>query len=528
MSVERIQLLHEDYIRLTERFKALWTFHQFLRGVQKMFFSNEADGALDFGKLYDDVRSVAGAIETSSLGFADSRGGRRETVRRMPREPADPERVAPRIRDLSERLEAFARRLREADRRISASHVRRFFERVRPEDGKIALHLLRFYFWQPDVDEDVVDKVDLLATVLVAASAPGESPGPRPHGDLRRLFEAATAGSAWPPPDPGSVATIVRSFDELAADMARTQEFEDLVKARLLNNLRLLKRSVAGGLANPDVLAAVVSCNLRTRLVFERLFEREEHRLEEATRRIEGLQKELARGGVDAPPSREFDRFRESRLRFEHQSRESNLKATQVIELKEAIADVLGRFELADLAAEDIDEVLDQVEENGSNGSAAEFWRPRLDLILGAVELYDDGSGHLRAELPGLEHLELDPWELEAARRAVSEGGEIRSERDRLRLRAVALRMKAEEETATLRSEGECPSAESLRSARATLARVPALEAALSLAVDEAEARGSSDEVRAWARTRHRLMRATSELWLVQDAAGGRLPGRFD
>lgn len=33
MFVERVQLLHEDYIRLTERFKALWTFHQFLRGV---------------------------------------------------------------------------------------------------------------------------------------------------------------------------------------------------------------------------------------------------------------------------------------------------------------------------------------------------------------------------------------------------------------------------------------------------------------------------------------------------------------
>ena len=39
MSVERIQLLHEDYIRLTERFKALWTFHQFVRGVYKTFFS---------------------------------------------------------------------------------------------------------------------------------------------------------------------------------------------------------------------------------------------------------------------------------------------------------------------------------------------------------------------------------------------------------------------------------------------------------------------------------------------------------
>ena len=89
MSVERIQLLHEDYIRLTERFKALWTFHQFLRGVQKTFFSSEPGYSLDFGKLYEDVRAVAGAIDTTS-----------------------PEKVAPRIRELSERLDAFSKNLR--------------------------------------------------------------------------------------------------------------------------------------------------------------------------------------------------------------------------------------------------------------------------------------------------------------------------------------------------------------------------------------------------------------------------------
>ena len=142
MSVERIQLLHEDYIRLTERFKALWTFHQFLRGIQKTFFATEPSYVLDFGKLYDDVRAVASAIDTTS-----------------------PEKVAPRIRELAERLDVFSKKLREADRHISPSYVRRFFEKVQPQDEKIAFHLLRFYFSQPDVDEDVVDKVDFLATV---------------------------------------------------------------------------------------------------------------------------------------------------------------------------------------------------------------------------------------------------------------------------------------------------------------------------------------------------------------------------
>ena len=115
MSVERIQLLHEDYIRLTERFKALWTFHQFLRGVQKTFFSAEPGYSLDFGKIYDDVRGVASAIDTTS-----------------------PEKVAPRLRELADRLDAFSRTLRDADRHISPSYVRRFFEKVSPSASSIS------------------------------------------------------------------------------------------------------------------------------------------------------------------------------------------------------------------------------------------------------------------------------------------------------------------------------------------------------------------------------------------------------
>jgi len=48
---------------------------------------------------------------------------------------------------------------------------------------------------------------------------------------------------------------IARAFDDLASEMTRAQEFEDLVTERLLNNVRTLKRRVGGGLADPDVRA---------------------------------------------------------------------------------------------------------------------------------------------------------------------------------------------------------------------------------------------------------------------------------
>jgi hypothetical protein len=253
--------------------------------------------------------------------------------------------------------------------------------------------------------------------------------------------------------------------------------------------------------------------------VFHRLYEREEQRLVEATDRIGDLEKELTRGGLESPAADEFRRFHERRSRFERQAQENNVRALQVVELKEAIGEVLGRFELAGLAAEDIDGVLDMVEEVESDADDDAFWKPHIDSVLAAVELRDDGTGPLRTDLPGLENLHLEPWELKAARRAVASSGVPRSERDRTLLKAVALRLKAEEETQTLRASAPAaPAPEALRAARATLGRAPALDAALTAIIDEAEAISSSEEIRAFTRTRFRLLRATSDLWLMQDS----------
>ena len=221
------------------------------------------------------------------------------------------------------------------------------------------------------------------------------------------------------------------------------------------------------------------------------------------------------------PTADEFRKFHESRQRFERQSRESNLKARQVVELKEAIGEVLGRFELAGLAAEDIDEALSLVEEVESDAADDAFWKPTVDRVLAAVELSDDGTGPLRTDLAGLANLRLESWELKAARHAVAAGGWPPSDRDRILLRAVALRLKAEEETEALARSGGEPRAETLRAARSTLGRVPALDAALSSVVDEAEAVSSSEEIRSWTRTRFRLLRATADLWLMQDSPRG-------
>jgi hypothetical protein len=494
MSVEKIQLLHEDYIRLTERFKALWTFNQFLRGVYKTFFSSEPGYKLDFNALYEEIRAVAAQMNTSA-----------------------PEAVSPRLRELWDKLEAFAHELRETDRRVSPSFVRRFFERVRPQDEKIAFHLLRFYFSQPDVDEDVIDKVDFLATVAATGRADPEATLTRPRAAIQKLFESITATSVWPRLESGMTPPIVRAFDELATDMNRAREFEDLVSERLLNNVRTMKRRVATGLANPDILTAIACCNLTTRGVFHRLYEKEERRLDEATGRITDLERELTRGGEEKA-GEEFRRFRESRIRYDRQTAERNLRAQHIHELKHAISEVLQKFDISGLEAEDIDEALELVEEVEGEEHEAAFWKPNMDRLLAVVELYDDGTGPLRTGIAGLSHWNLETWELSAARKTVAAGGEPPSERERLLLQAVVLRVKAGQEIEALgtAAAGEAPP-DLVKAARATLARAPQLDARLNAVIEEAQIGPDAPETRSWTRTRLRLLQAASDLWLKLD-----------
>ena len=501
MSVEKIQLLHDDYIRLTERFKALWTFHQFVRGVHKTFFSSDPGQPIDFTDLYDQMKTIASHINTGS-----------------------PEAVAPLLRDLNSRLDGVARQLRDADRKFSPSLLRRFFERVRPQDEKIAFYLLRFYFSQADIDDDVIDKVDFLATVAATGRADPDASATKPRSQIKKFFESLTASSVWPRMDTAMTPAIVRAFDELATDVASAREFEELLNQRLLENVRTMKRRVASGLSNPEILTAVAWCNLTSRSVFHRLYEKEERRLDEATGRITDLEREWTHDGDEGPPP-EFRRFRDSRIRFDQQTKERNVRAQQVVELKAAIGDVLTKFDSPGLEAEDIEGALELVEEVEPDGGDESFWRPCLDRVLAAVEQYDDGVGPLRTNVTGLAHLQLESWELAAARRAVTHGAPASGE-DRTLLRATALRVKADAEGEALRRPAETGPAESevVKSARATLARAPHVDRAVQDLVDGA---GGGQEVRRWTRTRFRLLRSTAELWLRLDAAelsGARRP----
>jgi len=476
-----------DYIRRTERIKALSTFDQFLAGIHRAFAPIPGGQGTDLEPLYEEFKRIAG------------RGG-------GPESPPPPEALA----ELDAKLDAAAAQLRAAEMRLSPSLTRRYFERVRPSDERIPFYLLRFYLSQPETDEDLLDKVDYLSTVAAAGNANPVAAPARSRDEIYELFERLLSDSAWPRIDGEAAPEIARAFDDLAAQISAAKGFDELAGEGRIESLRTLKRQVSRGLAHPAILTAAALCNLKAREVFRQLYEKEERVLRDVVRRIDELEKRF--------PTNEFEesakvrRFRESRRELDRQVAEGSVRWRQLVEVHQAATDALRMLGGVEPGARAADEA---VADGGValEGADDPFWRPCLRRILSAVE-----AGDAVRSVEGwraLAECKLDAWEADAARRAIARRSLTKP--DRVVLFAAALRVKAESETEATRKCGGGVPADLLREARTTLAHASELDrafAGFAIATHGAEV---AQDIRRWTRTRLRLLHATSALWLALD-----------
>jgi hypothetical protein len=472
-----------DYIRRAERFKALTTFDWFLRGVQQTFQPVAGVQSVDLVSFYGDFKRLA----REGAGLTEAS-----------------------LAELDVKLEAAAAQLRRADVSVPPSLMRRYFERVRPADGRIPFYMLRFYLLLEETDEDLLDKVDYLATVAAAGSPDPESLPVRSRAEIHSLFERLLADSRWPRIDREAVAEITRAFDEASTRIGAARGFEELTGEGLIESLRTLKRQASRGLANPEILTAAASCNLTARTVFRKFYEKEERALREMARRIDELEGRPRSGPEDIL---KLHRFRESRRELDRQVAEGNVRWRQLIEVHQAGSDALKM--LSDAAS--------MSGESGAGpeaGLAAElsedrFWGPCLQRVLSAVE-----SGDSVQSVEGwraLTDCKLEIWEAEAARRAIAR--RVLSKPERVVLFAASLRVKSEGETEAIRkSPGVEVSSDLVREARATLAQASGLDREFAGFAAATSDPAAAEEIRRWTRTRLRLLHATSALWLVLDA----------
>ena len=560
MSVARSQHPSERFTRLSDRFRSLWTFYQFLGGVFKHLGRGALPYEYDFQGLYRRLQEIA---PRAGMDGDDTVG----------RELDDVERELVAIHDA----------LREIDSGLAPSLLRRFFDRLRQQDEKILFVLAKFYLQSREMDRDTLDKLDILLTRLASAPLDDGRALPKDPSELEEVFSRLVAIGAPPSLEEFERGALIQAVSALREEIEAVRSFDELLTSGVLDRFRELKLRLGMNLLDPRLLTEVVMTNVAARNRFEELYREEEVQILEDTNRIFEIERYLERNpGFAAEDLREqISTFRRFRNRFDAGRKEENLKREDVLDLKRTMHRILAQFD-AGLGRESAEpsarpEVRAAVappagpfgetgpaaadeaapaasvpgadaapawdaeagEDRASNTASLEEIVPpdnllneHLHKIMFALELVAwDHDAEQAAEAKEIHNLRLEPWEVSAYRklagREVAEGT-LAWELQRFYLTAAALRIKMEEETAEIERLNRSNNAERLfeilERAGRSLERGREVEKRFQWFIDDHLYRGDTERLEQLYRSRFRFLLAYSRLWLDHQAAGGITP----
>ncbi len=565
MSVARSQHPSERFTRLSDRFRSLWTFYQFLGGVFKHLDRGPLPYEYDFQALYRRLQEVAPRASMEDVGGAD-----RE------------------LDQIERELGTIHEALRGIDADLAPSLLRRFFDRLRQQDEKILFVLAKFYLQSPEMDRDILDKLDILLTRLASAPLDDGRALPKDPGELEQVFSRLVAIGDPPELDDFERGALIQAVRELRGEIESVRDFDTLLTSGILDRFRELKARLGRNLLDPALLTEVVMANVTARNRFEELYREEEVQILEDTNRIFEIERYLERNpGFAAEDLREqISTFRRFRNRFDAGRKEENLKREDVLELKRAMHGILAQFD-AGMGREALStspggevravappavrpgpprpvadpepvpaafgapaaSVADppafagewggEGEDRASSTASLEEIVPPDNLlneylhkIMFALELVAwDHDAEQAVQAKEIHNLRLEPWEITAyrklAQREVAEGT-LAWELQRFYLTAAALRVRMEEEIGEIERLNRSNNAERLfdvlERAAQSLERAREVEKRFHWFIDDHLYRGDTEGLEQLYRSRFRFLEAYAHLWLGHQASGGITP----
>src|SRR5260370_547804 len=124
-TVQELGAVHRRYADTSHRFRAAWTFHQFLQSLGKGGQQEISDThSLEFQNLYAELKEISQNLNAAE---SDRLRGRLDGI----------------DRSLGQLIEA----LDEEDARVAPYYLRQFFRRVKSYDEKILTQLVKFYLY---------------------------------------------------------------------------------------------------------------------------------------------------------------------------------------------------------------------------------------------------------------------------------------------------------------------------------------------------------------------------------------------
>jgi len=514
MSAAEIGPLQSRYARLSDRFKSIWTYHQFASGVFKSLLQVPLPYHIDFQNTYDRIRAANANLNASQIHEAGAALGLCELA-----------------------LDRIATQLLRADDQVSASSVRRFFERLKRQDENIVVFLLKFYLYAEAVEGDRRDKLDYLVTRIGEEFLSDRNQyAPRTSLEFRQQVIGLT--SLLKPVDAPKeeVVRLIRAIRGIRDDIQKAAAFEELTERNLLKNARLFKHRLGHLYFQPDIMMAIVELNVATKNKFIHLYADEEQRIVDDAQKLSEHGPAIERnfGYTNPELLEEISRFREFKERFDMSRSASNVKHDVITHLKQSMTNILaqldrglgGEDDVADLPPPFFSEA--ERVENITSRFADPLLHPYLMQIATAIDIADPTvMPEEISEFPSIKELRLEAWEIGAYQKLfqqrAAEAGEDNEELWILYMRAAALRLKVDAEATMLAAStaaGVSPEPELLASAKQSLDCGKELDEQFNSFLHDAVYYANPRILHQLYRSRFRLLRGFSGLWLIYDRGG--------
>ncbi|MEM6797173.1 MAG: hypothetical protein AAF725_24590, partial [Acidobacteriota bacterium] len=323
MSVQELNRVHRRYIRVSNHFKAAWTFHQFVQGLRKAFPEiGPPNYPADFQQVYGELKKVTQNLSETAAEVATQQ-----------------------LTQVEQGLAPLVQSLLAADDVVSPELLRQFFQRVKNYDDNILSQLIKFYLYSqdsPDWNFHRLDKADFLITKLTERYVDGQDTYTlRDQTFLREMNQGLWAALDSAPTPETELAEIRQRLSAVRRDIAAAESIEFLHEKSVVQGFRDFKHSLGERFFEPKVMPEILATNLTLKNHIQRLYKRDEQRIVAEYQEVFELERDVP---IDMQLGEELDEFREAVDRFEKQLQGDDLKLKEIAALRERVRSLVPRL----------------------------------------------------------------------------------------------------------------------------------------------------------------------------------------
>jgi hypothetical protein len=510
-TVAELSALHRRYSDTSHRFRAAWTFHQFLQSLSKGAPAREDTLSSAFQTIYAELKEISQGLNVQ-----------------------ESDRVGAKLEQIDRRLGQLIDTLDAEDTRVAPYFVRQFFRRVKTYDEKILTQLVKFYLYAQKADHwppERLDKIDfLLARLSEEEDFQTGEPQLRDHRRLSEIFQGLWSLLGLYPPAPAVMEAKRQEIEGVRAQIPQVESLEQLSELALIRRYRSIKHELGNLFFEPGLLLLLQETNLALKGCVQSLYSREEGRIVAEYQRVFELEREVP---VSGDLEHELIAFRQEIERFEEQLQSQELKLEDLAQIRQRVRALLPRLHSAGRGGSDKPTTPRAMPMDSGDyiivaaEAAAESPLAEQEELLG--EYFRRIVGSLRdidPELhpdrvisrPEIFPYRLEPREVVAYRRLYGRSNCDR-ELEKFLLEAAALRLRVNEEAQEISGllDETSVTGDSIVYARArwTARTADAYLWRFNHVLNEAVLAGSANEARQIQLLRMRLMRDYSGLWLL-------------